>query len=272
MKPIALLITAYNRQEKLERTLASLEPELHLLDIILVDDGSDPPINIDIFSHYPIHLIRLPENRGIVGALNAGLEYIYSTDYEYIARLDSDDVVINQRFTKQLAFLREHRDIGLVGSHFYVVNSNGDILSHSVRPLEDKNIRKAMHLGCVLGHTTLMMRTDIARKNGFYDRSYKVAQDYEYYWRMLAITKVANLPDFLVKYEVGAENSVSVARRRLQAFNALKIKLRHFRFFTLYSYMGLFISLLDMANLLKYTTKVRKVIMDKLFQEQLKCN
>jgi glycosyltransferase involved in cell wall biosynthesis len=111
-KPIALLITAYNRQSLVERALSSLEPELYLLDIVLVDDGSAPAINIDKFAHYPIHLIRMPKNGGTMRASNAGLEYIYLKHYEFIARLDSDDVVINQRFTKQLAFMRSHPDIG----------------------------------------------------------------------------------------------------------------------------------------------------------------
>jgi glycosyltransferase involved in cell wall biosynthesis len=266
-KPIALLIPAYNHQDRLAKTLASLEPDLHLLEIILVDDGSTPPISIDKFPHCPIHLIRLPANRGIVGALNAGLEYLYAQHYEFIARLDSDDVVINQRFTKQLAFLRTHPDIGLVGSLFHVVNREGHILSNSVRPLEDANIRKAMHIGCMLGHPTLMMRTDIARTTGFYDKAYPHAEDYEFYWRMLAHTKVANLPDYLVQCAISTAGAISKDNQRRQALSALKIKLHHFRFLSIFAYMGLIISLLDVTDTLKYTIKVRKAIMDKLFPE-----
>ena len=143
-KPIALLITAYNHQDKLERTLKSLEPELHLLDIILVDDGSAPPIHIDKFLDYPIHLIRLPENCGVMRASNTGLEYIYCKNYEFIGILDHDDVVINQRFTRQLAFLQTHPDIGLVGGQYHAVSSDGNMLFDSEFFLVDTQIRKAI--------------------------------------------------------------------------------------------------------------------------------
>lgn len=264
-KPIALLITAYNRQERLERTLASLEAELHLLDVVLVDDGSTPPINIDKFSRYPIHLIRLPENRGAMAASNAGLKFIYEKNYEFIARLDSDDVVISQRFTKQLAFMRSHPDIGMLGGQYHAVNTHGDIIFNSHLFLDHERIKKALCVILMLHHPTLIMRTAVARKNGFYDGSLVVAEDYDFCWRMLNITKVANLPDFLINYEIGALDSLSKSKRRIQAINGLKIKLHYFNIYNPYAYLGLIASLMDITDTLKYISKAKIMIMDKLF-------
>jgi glycosyltransferase involved in cell wall biosynthesis len=268
LPPIVLLMTAHNRQSSLEQSLASLEPEIHLLDIVLVDDGSGPSIiNIDKFSHYPIHLIRLPENRGAIAASNAGLEYIYTKNYEFIARLDSDDIIINQRFTRQLEFMRLHPEIGIIGSHFHV-NIAGYILRDFYRPIDNKSIKKAMYIGNMLHHSTLIMRTDTARKTGFYDVSFKVAGDYDFCWRMLDITQAANLPDALIEYEYSRSGSLSSSRRHLQIRNGLRIKLRRFNALNVYAYCGILASLMDMAGITnsEYVSKIKKYIARLLFK------
>lgn len=260
LPPIALLMTAYNRQPMLERTLLSLEEEIPLLDIVLVDDGSHPPVTIERFRHYPITLIRLERNQGAMAASNEGLKHIYSKDYEYIARLDSDDVVINQRFGKQLSFLRDNPDIGVVGSHFYVVNSNGKLLSLEQPPTKDDEIKNKLFMENVMHHPTWMLRTEVAKKVGFYNTSYLAGGDTEFCWRLLQVTKAANIPEPLIKYQVGSKESISRSRRFIQLFNTMKLKIKYFDPKNPYAYMGMVISILDILYVLAFVRKIRKLV------------
>ena len=232
MKPIALLIPAYNRHAFLERTLLSLKPELELLDIILVDDGSVPAIDIAPFADYPITLICLASNQGIARALNKGLEHIFSSGYEFIARLDLDDIALNQRFTKQLAYLRAHPDIGLVGSWCRDIRSD-DSYTERTFPESDQQIRKHMHVRNAFVHPGIMLRTQVAKQVGFYSEHYPNAEDYEYFFRLLRVCKAHNLPEFLVGYRWGDAESIGVKNARSQTFSSqtfsgLRIKLRYF--------------------------------------------
>ena len=257
-KPIVVLITAFNRQSKLERTLKSLQPELHLLDIVLVDDGSNPPIQLNEFSDYPIYLITLPHNVGAATAANAGLRYIYEKDYEYIARIDSDDVAINGRFTKQINFMREHQDIGVSGSQFHAVNDIGQVVYSSELFESNQSIKQILAISLMLHHPTLIIRTHIAKKTGFYDEKMIAAEDYDFCWRLLKLCKTKNLPEFLINYEIGSIDSLSTGKRKLQAINGLKVKLRYFEKRNPQAYIGIIASVLDIVGVVKYFANFKK--------------
>jgi glycosyltransferase involved in cell wall biosynthesis len=47
-------------------------------------------------------------------ALNYGLQYC---SYELVARMDSDDICMPDRFEKQIDFIQRHDEIALVGSN-----------------------------------------------------------------------------------------------------------------------------------------------------------
>lgn len=265
--PIALLIPVHNRPHLLRRALASVAGERELFDVILVDDGSEPPIALEETAGLSIHVIRLDRNTGVSAALNAGLDYIFERGYEYIARLDSDDAAVHGRFAKQLAFLRQHPDIGLVGSHFEVVSSEGRTLFYSQRPLENDAIRRGMRIGCMLQSSTLMLRTDVARQVGHFRTNYPAGEDYDYLWRCLGRTRVANLPDILMRYEVGAPDTLSVSRRLPQALNGLKVRLRYFDPLNAYSYLGLAMAGLELSNLVRFVQPLKRPLMRALFGE-----
>ena len=60
-------------------------------------------------------VIWLPENQGLGNALNIGLK---EASFEIIARMDSDDVSIPNRFEKQIHYLNEHKDCSYLGDKF----------------------------------------------------------------------------------------------------------------------------------------------------------
>lgn len=86
-------------------------------EIVLVVDG---PISDDLnnviekyATEYPIfNLIRLEKNMGLGNALRLAVE---SAKYELIARMDSDDVSVPDRFEQQLTYLANNPSVGIVG-------------------------------------------------------------------------------------------------------------------------------------------------------------
>src|SRR5215212_2085545 len=89
---IAVLIPVYNEGGRLHETLESLRAQSVAFTAVLVDDGSTPPLRVDVTTYpYPIELLRMARNGGIEAALNAGLELIEAQGFELVARLDVGD-------------------------------------------------------------------------------------------------------------------------------------------------------------------------------------
>ena len=103
----AVLIPVFNRQEKLNKTILSLEKQGINFDIIIVDDGSKKKITIH---EHPgegnFVILRHNINLGIVAALNTGLCYIKKLNrYKFVARIDAGDLCVEKRLQYQRAFL-----------------------------------------------------------------------------------------------------------------------------------------------------------------------
>ena len=116
LNDVVVLIPYFNDREGIQKTLASIDESVNVL---IVDDGSEAPLVKDNliaeFTMLNISTIRFDVNKGIVAALNVGLDYALSNGFKYVARLDSGDTVIGERFLRQKEFLVSEPSVKLVG-------------------------------------------------------------------------------------------------------------------------------------------------------------
>uniref|UniRef100_UPI00404852BE glycosyltransferase family 2 protein n=1 Tax=Algoriphagus sp. TaxID=1872435 RepID=UPI00404852BE len=113
---IDILIPVFNGALFIQRSVESCLSQKYVSTIIVVDDCStDDTLKIlksKFGNNSKVLIVERENNGGIVCALNSGLEYVKS---EYIARLDSDDMMMPNRLEQQLEFLH-FGDFDLVGS------------------------------------------------------------------------------------------------------------------------------------------------------------
>lgn len=62
-----------------------------------------------------VSVIWYKENRGLACVLNDMFDLCFENGYEYIARMDADDISAPNRLEKQMKFLYFHTDIDVVG-------------------------------------------------------------------------------------------------------------------------------------------------------------
>ena len=139
-KTVSIIIPCYNTSKTLKRCLDSVINQTYQqLEVIAVNDGSTDnteSILIDyenVFRDKNISYIHvLQENRGLAGAINAGLK-IFSGDY--LCWIDSDDYLFNESVEKRVDFLEMNPNIAVVTSdaNFY----NYDDLNHPVQKASD---------------------------------------------------------------------------------------------------------------------------------------
>ena len=247
-KRVAVLIPVLDRPEELARTLESLDRQPEGFEIIVVDDGSEPPLALDTggFEH-GLTLVRLPVNRGVAAALNAGLREARERGFEYLARQDAGDVDLEGRIGKQVRFLDEHPDVGVVGAWVRFVSPAGLPLYEFTPPVDDRGIQRRMRYSNPLMHPACMLRMSTLESIGPYCEDYFGAEDYELFFRLSRAHACANLPEVLVLKD-HSPDSISIAHRRRSLANRARIQLRYFSPFSLHSYLGFLRSVAVLAT------------------------
>lgn len=178
-------------------------------EIIIVRDGIVPDdleiLLCDYESSYPniIKVLRLEENKGLGNALRIGVE---NSKYDIIARMDSDDICLPNRFEKQLAYLDAHPECDIVGGQMTeFIDEPDNIVGRRIVPLSNEEIYEYMKSRCALNHVTVMFRKEAVLKAGNY-KDWFWNEDY-YLWvrMMMAKCKFANIPDIAVNVRSGAD-------------------------------------------------------------------
>ena len=116
MKSIAI-VPAYNEEQNIGRVvdeLRAFDPEL---DVVVVSDGSVDR-TAEVAAERGAHVVALPFNLGIGGAVQTGFQYAHENGYELVVRCDGDGQHDPSELPKVLApVLAGEADIA-VGSRF----------------------------------------------------------------------------------------------------------------------------------------------------------
>jgi GT2 family glycosyltransferase len=239
---VVVLIPAFAAQNELVRTLASLAADPAPFDVLVVDDGSEPPLEVPatVGSHV-VTTLRLPANEGIARALNAGIQWVLDRPgrvYDAVARLDAGDLHVPGRFERQVAFLTHHEDVALVGGATRHLDEAMRVLFVSHYPESWAAIRRRLHYRNPFSHGACMMRLAAIRQVGGYDERYPMGEDYDLFWRVSATYSCANLPDVLVE-RVESTTSLTHAHRIRMARTRLHLQMRYFSWRRLDCWLGL---------------------------------
>ncbi|GAP72744.1 glycosyltransferase family 3 [Candidatus Symbiothrix dinenymphae] len=188
-------------------------------EFIIINDGStDASVAQTVKSYADPRIVYIEQqaNTGQVGAMNNGIR---AANGEYIARMDSDDISLPERFAKQVAFLDTHPDISLCSSCYQRFGDSNKIIIHP------ENIQLIdMLRGCYIAHPIVMWRrADFMKYNLFYNDDYPLAEDYELWSRAMRILKFYNLQEILFKYRWHNQN-ISRKKGEIQRANARRIK------------------------------------------------
>lgn len=136
---------------------------------------------------------------GLAGSLNLGIS---ASSGEYIARFDSDDICVIERFALQSEFLDQNPEIGIVGGFMEMIDESGLLIGWRHYPISHKEIQKKFIFSNALAHPTVMIRKSTLLISGReYDPNFKFAEDLELWLGLLNRGVLfANLPIALVRY------------------------------------------------------------------------
>lgn len=133
---------------------------------------------------YPglFNIVRLKNNQGLGKALNIGLKCCKN---ELVARMDSDDISLNDRCEKQLKIFNNISDVDVVSG--IISEFDGDcsnVIGQRVVPELNEEIKKYARFRCPFNHPCVMYKKTSVNKSGGYQDFYRL-EDYYLWVRML---------------------------------------------------------------------------------------
>jgi len=192
---VTVCIPVYNREAFIAQAIESvLAQDFDDYELLLLDDGStDRSLEIMRSSRDPRIRVEINDgNQGIPFTRNRALQLARG---EYLALLDSDDMMAAGRLARQVRFLQRNPGIATVGGWVRQVDPSG-VARRLVRPLEPQQLRAWLLFRSSHANTTLMARTAVLREFG-YDGQFPVCEDYELLVRLSRRYQMANLPRVL---------------------------------------------------------------------------
>ena len=205
---ISVLMSVYKSEKPayLDRSLQSVwddqtqKPD----EIILVQDG---PLGDDLLQvidkwqaklREVLVLIRNEVNIGLTKSLNKGIRVAQG---EYIARMDSDDISLPNRFVMQEEFLDENPSVYVVGGAIQEFNDNDGIIGERHFPKDTEEAIHYIHKASPFAHPAVMIRKALFEEGVMYNESYRTTQDLALWFDVLKSKhQVANLDVFVLQF------------------------------------------------------------------------
>jgi glycosyltransferase involved in cell wall biosynthesis len=256
---VAVLIPAYNGQADVDLTLASFS-ESAPVHVLIVDDGSSPPIVAPVIANMKIEVLRMARNGGIERALQTGIDALAQRGFRYAARIDAGDRSVPQRLAKQRVFMELHPRVAGLGMWTQVVTREGKPLFMLTPPAEPDAIRRLRFFRSCLAHPSMMLRIDAVRAVGNYRAEYPSAEDLDLFVRLMERYDCANLPELGLYYELN-EGGISSTKRRRQVSSTLRLQLRYFNAGNLYDWLGLAKNLLHLVTPYRALQRIKRSLL-----------
>ncbi len=196
---VSVLLPAYNSAAFLGEAIQSiLDQTYQNWECILINDGSTDVTEEVIlsFTDARIKYIKNERNLGLVATLNKGLDIAAG---KYIVRMDGDDISLDNRIERQVAFMEANETIGVADCNYYAFDMADGVM---VKGYAEPDVHKGILLfNTSLCHPAVIIRKSVLDEHRLrYNSAYKHLEDYELWTRMCKITEISTVPEFLFRY------------------------------------------------------------------------
>jgi len=200
-------LSFYNNEKTLASAIKSVLLQTYSnFEFILIDDGSTDK-SFDVAFKYAcmdkrIRLIRDNVNRGLIYRLNQTIDLAAG---KYMARMDSDDMMMPEKLERQMKILLENDTIDIVDTAAYTMNEKDE--PTGVRKLMDISLwnRRMVLKKRLFFHPTIVAKTSWYRKNK-YDENFVRSEDFELWCRTFNNIKYWRIYEPLFLYREGNVN------------------------------------------------------------------
>ena len=201
---VSVIIPTYNRARMLGEAIESVRAQaVHDVEIIVVDSHSTDG-TADVIRRAGPGIVHLQQERlGVAAARNLGIQHASAP---YIALLDSDDRWLPGKLERQLAFLREHPQTGLVYARMWSY--------HVDRPNERRldpyviarSFDELLNGPNAVTTSTVLLRRECLDAVGLFNPALRAAEDHELWLRIAKRFPIAFMDEVMGEYRRHGES------------------------------------------------------------------
>jgi glycosyltransferase involved in cell wall biosynthesis len=200
---ISVVLVVRNVERFLSESIESILGQTFSdFEFIIVDfgstDGSKAIASTYAAKDSRIGLHEIP-NCGLAEARNAGCSLAKG---RYIAIMDADDVSAPDRLKREVAYMDEHPEVGLLGGATEWIDASGRSLHIDYPPTENREIKSDLVTRCPFWQSSVLIRTDAFVLMGGYRAVFAQAEDYDLWLRISERYQCANLKEVVLKYRI----------------------------------------------------------------------
>jgi glycosyltransferase involved in cell wall biosynthesis len=197
---LSIVIPTYDRPVLLGGAIASalrqtLDGSGDDIEVIVVDDGSPEPVAVP--DHPRLRLVRLPENRGVAAARNAGAE---AARGRWLTYLDDDDELLPSFAETSLRALAETTLPAPVAalSGLLVVREDGTVVETRMPPTIPRgghfNLERVAPDLSFFSKQTLVVEREVLLDVGGYDEALRTREHTDLFLRLNPVCSLLGVP------------------------------------------------------------------------------
>jgi len=212
---VSVIIPCFNADLYVKKAVESIMNQLYTnLEIIVINDCSTDGTKEILKSLEKIdsRIIYLENevNLKLIKTLNKGLEVAKG---KYIVRMDADDISHADRILKQVNYMENNPDIGVLGTNALFFGDN--YKSHLTKKYEDNKIIQAqLFVESPFIHPSIMVKRELLIEVGGYSEKYDQVEDYGLWVELSKITQFANLRDALLDYRILSNSQTRLSQNK----------------------------------------------------------
>lgn len=147
------------------------------------------------------------KNKGLAKSLNELLsQEVLPKNYEYIARMDADDICVPNRFEKQISFLETNNAVDIMGGFIEEIDEKDKFIQKVTYPTDHNGMKTFFGKRNPLAHMTVMFRKSYFDKVGLYPENTNLDEDTMFWFSGFKNGCIfANIPETMVRVRVNSD-------------------------------------------------------------------
>lgn len=225
MPKVSVIIPFYNGESWLIDAVDSvLQQDYDDIEIIVINDGSPESLTgfLEKYGNKIVYLYQ--ENQGVAVARNKGIDIATG---DYIAFLDSDDIWLPQKLTKQIAFMEK---IGAMWSHtgFYYWFSDSGVLKKIKNDDDCGDVSKKLYVSMKIATPSVIINRKVFDQHPdiCFPVEFKNGEDTQLYRAIGNYYPLALIEEPLLKVRMRGDNSYKQALARFKTNSLAYLRYR----------------------------------------------
>ena len=219
---ISVIIPTYNRSKLLNRSIRSvLNQTYQPNEIIVVDNGSTDDTREMVSKNFRNICYIYHDKKGVSSARNAGIRISKSN---WISFLDSDDEWMKDKLFLQKEYILKNPDADFLHTNEIWFKNGKHLNQKKIHKKYGGYIFKNCLKLCCISPSSTIIKKKLFDKIGYFDESFEVCEDYEFWLRVSSKIKIHFLEDKLTIKHGGHDGQLSKKYWGMDRFRIMAIE------------------------------------------------